>query len=846
MYLQRLLAINMASFAALGTVLLALGEQNPGLAVIAVLAAMAAVWITDIMGVFRLNRRVTNVAVLLAVLRSLWELFQIQGSVQVIAIANLLAYVMIILLFQEKDFRTWWHIALLSLLQVASSATFFQAIWFAPLLLIYFFLGLSAVALLFLHNERTHYHQVRHRPIVPRDTRTVSERLGINWRRLIKIVGATLVVGPVSLFLDYGETDDKSKVRKRRRPKDPGTSRWPLIQEEAEFTGSADYLGGKAGVGIEFYRHLAGLIPGTLMVAIVLFLLIPRIGRHDLSPFQWNMTAARGSSTTIRTTGFSPTVQLGEEGNLTEDPSEIIRVKILEPQSDQAYPIKGQIYLRGALLDHYDWGAWSLEGQYGSAYPQRRLQPGEDQTGLVRQQISIAPLDTEELFCVWPFVSINQDRRLKFDRNARRLLRVAPSREDANPYELGTFAFVDGIQFPLTPNMTQLDDQLRTQLLQIPTEDLRTLVAEAERLIDESKLNESQVIERARYLEAHFLESERYRYSLQGQAREPGKDPIEDFVQRMPLGHCEYFATALALMLRSQKIPARVVNGFVTSEYHAQGEYYRVRQRDAHSWVEAYIPFNNLPKTRLFGRQGVNWIHGAWLRLDPTPARTASTTLTSLVTNVENWFEVVQEVWFTYVVHMDGSRQREAIYDPLKSLALQLKQDLIDADSWSSLWKRLASLPGRLRALLADAGWFSWIGATLLLSTLGFGYAAYRLIRWLFQLLTRLLPHRHSRARRGSRIVFYRRLETLLARHGLRRKPGQTHREFAFTIREHFANGQSDQAEAAALLITDAFYEVRFGDGHLDRIRADRVEQALRDLEQAATGSPFGSTRITS
>lgn len=836
----------MASFAALGTVLLALGEQNPTLAVIAVLAAMAAVWITDIMGVFRLNRRVTNVAVLLAVLRSLWELFQIQGSVQVIAIANLLAYVMIILLFQEKDFRTWWHIALLSLLQVASSATFFQAIWFAPLLLIYFFLGISAVALLFLHNERTHYHQVRHRPIVPRDARTVSERLGVNWRRLGKIILATFIVGPVSLFLDYGEVDDKTKVRKRRVAKDPGTSRWPLIHEEAEFTGSADNLGGRAGVGVEFYRHLLGLIPGTLVVAAILFLLIPRIGRHDLSPFRWQMTAARGSSTTIRTTGFSPTVQLGEEGNLTEDPSEIIRVKILKPESNQPYPMKGQIYLRGALLDNYDWGTWSLEGEYrpqNSGSSRRRLQPETDlQPGLVRQQIAIAPLDTEELFCIWPFVSLSRDRRFEFDDDAMRLVRLAPRREDPKPYELGTYAIVDGVQLPLAPNMTRLNEKLKRQLLQIPTKDLPTLVGEATRWIEESGLDESQVLERARCLETQFLESERYQYSLEGQAREPGKDPIEDFVQRMPLGHCEYFATALALMLRSQKIPARVVNGFVTSEYNTRGEYYRVRQRDAHSWVEAYIPYDRLPETRPFGKEGANWKHGGWLRLDPTPTRTATTTLTSLVTNVENWFEVVQEAWFTYVVHMDGSRQREAIYDPLKSLVLQLKQDLIDADSWSTLWKHLTAIPGRLR----DAGWFSWIGATLLLSTLGLGYAAYRFIRWLFRFAVRLLPRRNARTERRSRIAFYRRLETLLARHGLRRKPGQTHREFALAVRDHLANGQGERAEAAALLVTEAFYEVRFGNGRLDSIRTERVEQALRDLEQAATGSPLGSSRITS
>ncbi len=832
MYVQRLLAINMASFAALGTVLLALGEQNATLSVVAVLAAMTAVWITDILGVFRLNRRVTNVAVLLAVLRSLWELFQIQGAVQVMAIANLLAYVMIILMFQEKDFRTWWHIALLSLLQVAASATFAQGIWFAPLLLVYFFLGLSALALLFLHHERTHYHQVRHRPIVPREIRTASERYGVNWRRLGKIILATFIVGPVSLFLDYGETEDKSRVRKRPLPKDPGSQRWPLILEEAEFTGSADNLGGRAGIGAEFYRHLAGLIPGTLVVAVVLFMLIPRFGRFDLSPFRWGrMTAARGS-TGLRTTGFSDEVQLGEEGNLTEDPEEILQIQFLEPGTDQAYPMQDKVYLRGALLDNYERGKWPRGGFYATVVP---VQPERNpQSGLVQQRVSIHPLDRPELFCIWPFVALERDRRIARDLANDRLLRTDRDRRNPDPFELGTYAVVDGKQVALTPNEARIDI---AQLKQIPDDDLPGLIETARSWIEGSELDETQVVERARYLESQFTGSERFAYSLDGQMRDSELDPIEDFINSTPsVGHCEYFATALTLMLRSQGIPARMVNGYVSNEYDSSGQFYRVRHRDAHSWVEAYIPFEHLPESRPFGREDVDWRRGGWLRLDPTPFRSANSAPTTFVANMESWFEWVEKAWYENVVQMDGARQQEAIYDPLKSLALELKRGMIDADGWRGLWSQATGLPGRLRTLLADAGWFSWIGGTLLACTLGFGYFAYRLTRWIVQLAAWLLPRSRSRAGRRSRIAFYRRLETLLARQGLQRRTGQTHREFAVTAGNHLANGDGEQAESAALLVTDAFYEVRFGNGRLDNARMQRVEQALHDLEQAAVG----------
>ncbi|MHB8900498.1 MAG: transglutaminase TgpA family protein [Thermoguttaceae bacterium] len=849
MYIQRILAINMAAFAALGTVLLALGEQNPVLAVVAVLAAMTAVWITDIFVIFRLNRRVTNVAVLLAVLRSLWELFQIQGAVQVMAIANLLAYVMIILLFQEKDFRTWWHIALLSLLQVAASATFFQEILFAPLLLIYFFVGLSAVALLFLHHERTHYHQVRHHPIVPRPIRTLTERLGINWRRLGKIVLATLVVGPVSLFLDYGEADNARLARRRARRKAHGTGRWPLIHEDAEFTGSADSLGGRAGIGLEFYGHLARMVPGTLVVAVALFLVIPRMGRFDLGPRQWGWGSAERGPSVVRATGFSDTVELGEVGNLSEDPEEVMRVRFLMSGSNRVYPMKGTVYLRGALLNHYEKGKWDFREPIQLLNPfastEGRLRPEINRPpGLVRQLISIRPLDRREIFCIWPFVPVVYDRRLSIDYATSRLLRTSPHRSDPAPFSIGTCAVVDGQQVPLTPDFPLSSNVAANldQLKQIPRRDLKDFVRIADQWTRESGLRGNQVVELARYLESKFTVSDRFRYSLEGQAREPGVDPVEDFVLNRPLGHCEYFASALALMLRSQGIPSRVVNGFVTSEYDVAGGYYRVRQRDAHSWVEAYVAPGQLPEARPFGRTDAQWQNGGWLRLDPTPAREADTGLNGIVGNVRSWFERMEDMWLQYVVQMNGATQREAIYDPLRAMLQQLTRQLADADGWTGLWQVAAGLPARLARLLGDAGWFSWVGASLLLGALGFGYAVYRLVRASVRLLVRLLPRGRARAGRRSPVAFYRRLEALLARRGLRRRPGQTHREFAHDAGLRLADGQGGLAQSAALLVTEAFYDVRFGGGRLDSVRMERVEQALHDLERVARGQYQGGT----
>src|ERR1019366_5904852 len=79
------------------------------------------------------------------------------------------------------------------------------------------------------------------------------------------------------------------------------------------------------------------------------------------------------------------------------------------------------------------------------------------------------------------------------------------------------------------------------------------------------------------------------------------RDPIANFLFRRKKGHCEYFASAMAVMLRTIGIPSRVTTGFAGGVYNPISGWYVVRASDAHSWVEAYLP-----------RLG-------WTTFDPTP-----------------------------------------------------------------------------------------------------------------------------------------------------------------------------------------------------------------------------------
>lgn len=69
-----------------------------------------------------------------------------------------------------------------------------------------------------------------------------------------------------------------------------------------------------------------------------------------------------------------------------------------------------------------------------------------------------------------------------------------------------------------------------------------------------------------------------------------GADPLDWFLFQIQEGYCNYYATAMVVMLRSQNIPARMAGGFAQGEWDAQSGQFMVRESDAHTWVEAYFP----------------------------------------------------------------------------------------------------------------------------------------------------------------------------------------------------------------------------------------------------------------
>jgi len=293
-----------------------------------------------------------------------------------------------------------------------------------------------------------------------------------------------------------------------------------------------------------------------------------------------------------------------------------------------------------------------------------------------------------------------------------------------------------------------------------------------------------------RYDAARAIESylrENYGYTLELKAG--GPDPLADFLFNVRAGHCEYFATAMAVMLRTQRIASRVVNGFLPGEYNEAAGAFTVRQSDAHSWVEVYFPQTN-----------------SWVTFDPTPpAGRAPHVSTGLAAQLAKYSEALELMWFQYVVGYDKQEQR--------SLITNLRRQLFEVQRGS-----IARL-NQARGALGSASTPILIGVGVVTSLLVAIFLARRIRRlgwWRGLQVWNVRDESES-----SRVDFYERLLALMAKRGYTRESHQTPLEFAAQV------GVSDAAT-----ITWAYNRVRFGRQELSTVERRKLEESLANLEK--------------
>jgi len=148
--------------------------------------------------------------------------------------------------------------------------------------------------------------------------------------------------------------------------------------------------------------------------------------------------------------------------------------------------------------------------------------------------------------------------------------------------------------------------------------------------------NQANVHDKVAAIQA-FLTSPNFSYSLEP-IPVPGRTPIESFIHITKTGHCELFASAMALMVRSLGIPARVVSGYKGGEWSEEERCYVVRSDMAHRWVEVYF------------------IDYGWVTFDPTPDAGAEPPESwPLASAAATWRFKAQMLWYRNVVGFDAS-----------------------------------------------------------------------------------------------------------------------------------------------------------------------------------------------
>jgi transglutaminase-like putative cysteine protease len=141
-------------------------------------------------------------------------------------------------------------------------------------------------------------------------------------------------------------------------------------------------------------------------------------------------------------------------------------------------------------------------------------------------------------------------------------------------------------------------DNIKTKYLQLPS----TLPQRVKNLAHQLMDNVPNAYDRAETIES-FLRSPPYSYSAQVKPTPPGKDPVDYFLFDLKQDFCEYFASAMVVMLREVGVPARLVEGFTTGTFDPASNAFVVREQDAHAWVEVYFP------------------QYGWIEFEPTPSQ---------------------------------------------------------------------------------------------------------------------------------------------------------------------------------------------------------------------------------
>jgi len=549
------------------------------------------------------------------------------------------------------------------------------------------------------------------------------------------------------------------------------------LRHFASFTPAEDRNAAVAVAGMSVWAALC-----IVVLAAGLFFVIPRVDTGYFS---------QAAPPSILLSGFTENVQLGEIGQVKLNSAVVMRARrVLGPHA-------AVLKWRGVALDTFDGKGWYRSDRTRIPAPrtgeeQYSIHARERTGDLARYDIFLEPLATSALFGPRRIVSIYGNFGVvEIDRDESVYTRFRPLQRVE--YQVVSEVPNAKVRANVLDTNTPIPPEIQAKYLQLPSK----LDQRVTQLAMDITQRGSSVREKASLVEAHLKRNYRYTLDLRWKA---GDQPVTTFLFEAKAGHCEYFASAMAILLRAAGIPTRIVNGFLMGEYNPVGDDYIIRQSDAHSWVEVYIPGSG------------------WTEFDPTPPD-PNRKEPGLSTQFAHYVDAMQLFWNAYVLTYDTGSQMQ-LFRSAQERVENFQEGVQNGSyGWQMRIQSISDRFTRVASVVLERVWF-WIAMLLVVSgAIMFRHRQYLQTQWQIQKARR---HAQPVDERVVEYLFYRAAQLAGGKAHVR-KPGQTWREWIVSL--------PDTARRSTLWeILDIFERAKYGGMEVSPGDFALLESAIREL----------------
>jgi hypothetical protein len=720
---------------------------------------------------------------------------------------HMLVYLTCIVLMMRKEHRQYWWLLALTLLQMAVSAILNAGVFFGGAMLVIMAMMLWTLSVFSLYRV-----------------------MDLHVRRKYQ-------VDPDRLILAQDSASNEATIQKK-------SAATIQVRDGLQRNSTETWIGWR----------FRGLVAGSFVVSLVLaafvFAAFPRIRIPGSATFAGDDDNRKGFAAR---SGFSETIRLGQVGRIAISQQRVLSFNVTNLKTSR--PVTAEQFASSIDLDEVRFRGNTL-GKYSDqhwnpGFSERRPVQSQDwqheevlDTAAVPEfqvKITLDPPLGDYLFTPYPVSNVKtgvatalhirpisgamvfagrmrSDQPFSYSVTCPRIDPHSASKptfpywmltqdaSDADFYERVRFLNRRAQENYLTPNMDHFLPLLHQFSNQLCTVNGRRIPAE----------------DRVKAV-MRFLSAENgFEYSTNQIRQDLSVDPVEDFVFNTKSGHCEYFASACALMLQSVQVPARLVNGYTGCDLNSVTGDYEIRQKHAHTWVEVYL--NN-----------------RWETLDPTPSAPrqemiASFSSDSLVNNIQT---AITDLWNDGIHKMSAERQKE-FFAPVISTSKSMLETIKKKGVLETLWNGITSF------VSSPDAWFSWRGGvtTFLMLLVGAYVSRLHPLAKLKTFIKSVMEQFSGKQRTRKTIIrFYAQFCALCEQHGMPLPASDSALENSRAAIDRFgAKLDSADLQNLPLRIAAAFNAVRFGKAELTDEQAASIG---KDLTFFANALSRGQTSKT-